>query len=94
MKETFEFTDWHNEVLEKAIEKWGEDAQLNIVIGEIGEFLLNFGREQQGRSNKEEWIDEIADVILVMFQMAQIYGLDETIARLEYKFESLEKRSK
>lgn len=69
-----------------ATETWGERAQTDVAIGEIGEFLANIGRRAQGRANMTELVDEVADVSVMMRQMAIIYGKDDVEERIAFKF--------
>lgn len=75
----------YRKVYEAAIEQWGVHAQKMMAVGECGEFLAEFGREVQGRSSPEKMIDEIADVMIMMNQMAMIYGEDEVRKRIDVK---------
>ena len=54
----------------KAIEKWGAATQEQMAIGEIGELLALYGRRVQNRDDAMEWIDEIADVTIMLRQLA------------------------
>ncbi len=62
-----------SELFDLCLEKFGVDHEVNITVGEIGEFLTCIGRNAQGRLTHEEMIDEIADVIICMRQMARIF---------------------
>lgn len=64
------------EILEKAIAHYGKEAQLQMVVGEIGELLTLFGRESQGRASEADWLDEIADVFIMMEQLVIIKGIN------------------
>lgn len=75
----------YRKIYETAIEKWGEHAQKMMAVGECGEFLAEFGREVQGRSSQEKMVDEIADVLVMMNQMAMIYGEKEVRERIAFK---------
>jgi len=74
-------------LFKKALDKFGIEHQINIAVGEIGKFLTCIGRKAQGRLNKEEMIDEIADVLICMNQMAYIHGWDEVNERIKIKME-------
>lgn len=75
-----------------ALETFGPEAQEQMAIGEIGEFLTLFGRRSQGRMMIRDMQDEIADVLVMLHQMALIYGEDEVLKRISYKIERLEGR--
>lgn len=75
-----------------AITTWGENSQIAMVIGEIGELLTEFGRSVQGRDSKEKWVDEISDVIIMMSQFAYIKGSDDVKKRISEKLPKLKDR--
>lgn len=79
--------DW--KVLQTAVDTWGEYEQVMMAIGECGEFLTLMGRKVQGRLIESDMHDEIADVLIMMHQMANIYGIDHVRARVRHKMEKL-----
>ncbi len=79
--------DW--QVLKTAVDTWGEYEQVMMAIGECGEFLTLMGRKVQGRLIESDMHDEIADVLIMMHQMANIYGIDHVRARVRHKMEKL-----
>ena len=79
-------------ILQQAVDLYGYATQEQMAVGECGEFLSLFGRRVQGRSNDSEFIDEIADVTIMMRQMARIYGVKEVQARIDYKLSRLKER--
>lgn len=79
------FKDKHKAIMEKAVETWGVEDQFMMAIGECGEFVTLAGRHVQGRLDKEQIIDEVADVLVMMHQMALIYGEQEVRDRIEFK---------
>lgn len=79
--------DW--QVLKTAVDTWGEYEQVMMAIGECGEFLTLMGRKVQGRLVESDMHDEIADVLIMMHQMANIYGIDHVRARVRHKMKKL-----
>jgi NTP pyrophosphatase (non-canonical NTP hydrolase) len=79
---------------EQAVHHYGAENQLKMVVGEIGELLTLFGRDAQGRVSKEEWVGEIADVLIMLKQLAIIKGIsfDMTKDMLKTKLERLSLR--
>ena len=71
---------------------WGAEAQIQMVIGEIGELLCEFGKEVQGRSSMEKWIDEIADCIIMLNQFALIKNENGVKNRIIEKIIKLQNR--
>lgn len=82
----------YNQTLTQAIELFGPESQQLMTIGEIGEFLQLYGRMTQGRATRQEWISEIADVTIMMRQMALLNGIEEVNAMIAHKVERLQQR--
>ncbi len=62
---------------QKAIDKWGIEAQRNMAFEELGELNTALARYKRGRATKEEIITELADVTIMCEQMAIIFGFDD-----------------
>ena len=67
------------DVLEKCVEKWGPDFQVELATEEIGELIEQLGKTlkyinqyKRGRIEREELMEEFADVFLMMQQMRMI----------------------
>lgn len=86
------FTDTEMKTLQDALDTWGTSEQKAMAVGEIGEFLSLFGRSAQGRDTAEQWHDEIADVLIMMEQMAFMHDYDAVMLRKTQKMERLAKR--
>jgi len=70
----------------EAIKKWGEDSQINVAIEEMGELikcLAKRHRKHNGSTTKEIQ-NEIADVIVMMESLSQIFG-EDNITNTVYK---------
>ncbi len=86
------------DVLEKCIEKWGPQFQMELAIEEIGELieqlgitLKSFNHFERGRISRDELMEEFADVFLMMQQMRCIDPLKfDKIC--EYKLMRLKER--
>lgn len=70
---------------QKAQKHWGSYAQKQMLIGEIGELLTLFGRSAQGRDTKQQWVEETADVFIMLFQLANTIGTEEVSECIEHK---------
>lgn len=81
-----------DKVCSEATRVWGVEAQEAVAIGELGELLTMFGRRAQKRDTPEQWIDEIADVTMMINQLAIIHGKAAVEARLQVKIEKLRGR--
>lgn len=86
------FSDQHHKILQKALDVWGEHTQYSMAVGELGELLTLYGRRVQGRDVEEDWISEIADVIIILEQLARMHGYDKVCQKIEYKMERLSNR--
>jgi len=86
------FSDEQNNILQKAIDTWGEEAQNSMVIGELGELLTLYGRKAQGRDTEEDWISEIADVLIIVEQLARMHGYNKVKRMVDTKMERLKGR--
>lgn len=76
----------------KAIESWGIEAQVFMVMEEVGEMLNALAKANRGRSTSKEIITELADVSIMMEQMASYFGWEEFEKEKEYKLERLKER--
>jgi len=74
---------------ETAISKWGIEAQVFMVMEETGEMLNALAKANRGRVTSEEIITELADVSIMMEQMASYFGWDEFTKEKQRKLERL-----
>jgi hypothetical protein len=79
-------------VLSGALKAWGRESQLKMAFGECGEFIALCGRESQGRATEEEWLSEIADVIIMMGQMRELFGPEKVDAVVDFKIDRLKQK--
>lgn len=80
--------------LEKAIETYGKDMQLNVAVEEFSELIKEICKNKRGRDNRENIIEEMADCYIMLQQLEIIYGisLSEIIAAMYSKTQRLENR--
>lgn len=83
------FTEEQDKILDRAVRLWGKYAQERMAVGECGEFIALQGRSAQNRDSNEDWISEIADVIIMMEQMAKLYGYEQVKEMVNFKMERL-----
>lgn len=69
------------DICEKAVRTYGYDAQRLMLFEEIGELLNAIAKLSRGRATSDDVIEELADVAIMVNQMAIIYGW--------YKFHSV-----
>ena len=76
----------------KAINKYGIAAQEWMLVEECGELLNAFAKLRRGRASKADIITELADVHIMIEQMACFFGLEEFKLEKELKLARLEER--
>ena len=81
-------------ILEKAIEVYGEDMQLNVAIEEFSELIKEICKHKRGEDNRDNIIEEMADCYIMLRQMEIIFGIwfEEIEYKKVKKLERLEKR--
>ena len=68
------------EILIKAIGKWGKNAQLLMVLEEMSELQKEILKHiNRGKDNLDEIIDETADVEIMLDQLKYIFGIHEHV---------------
>ena len=80
------------QICQRAVAKYGKEAQVFMAMEEMAELGNALMKEKRGRVTKEDIITEIADVIIMMFQMAIIYGSGEVYDEIERKAMRLQDR--
>jgi NTP pyrophosphatase (non-canonical NTP hydrolase) len=80
--------------IEKAISKYGADAQLNVAIEEFAELTKEICKHKRYADNRANIIEEMADCYIMLDQLSIIFGItfseidkvkDKKIARLEMR---------
>lgn len=69
-----------NEIYEKALMKWGKESQLKMLFEEVAELTIALCHFDRGRFKTDEEafdniVDEIADVEIMLEQVAQMYKI-------------------
>jgi NTP pyrophosphatase (non-canonical NTP hydrolase) len=80
------------DIYEEAVEKWGVESQLWVAIEEMGELVTALSHFWRGRITDSDVAEEIADVMLVIEQMAYIFGREVVTKKLADKKERLASR--
>lgn len=82
----------------KAFSKWGDRAQHDMAVEECAEFVMAMkklyrAKTEEDKAKRIENIrEEVADVMIMMEQMAVLFGLDQVKENKKMKLERLEKR--
>lgn len=79
-------------IYNKALNTYGINAQLSIIIEECGELITEITRIKRGRTTKEKIITELADVQIMIEQIAFYYGLDNFLKEKNRKLRRLVER--
>lgn len=67
-----------------AVDTFGQDSQKRMAVEECAKLINALMKEGRGRATDEDIITEIADVQIMMEQLAQIYGR-EKVKRERYR---------
>ena len=80
--------------LERAIETYGKDMQLNVAIEEFSELTKEICKHKRGEDNLDNIIEEMADCTIMLSQLRIIFGIRlDDISRIKWeKLERLAKR--
>lgn len=81
-----------NQLFEQVLTKWGIINQVFMVMEECGELLNVLAKAKRGRASKEEIITELADVSIMVEQMASFYGEKDFLIEKERKLQRLKER--
>lgn len=72
-----------------AITDYGDEAQINMAVEEMAELTDKLMKDKRGRTTKAEIVEEIADVTIMMRQLALMYGVDDVAAEVDNKLHRL-----
>lgn len=61
-------------IFSAAIELYGKDAQIHLAKEECAELIVELSHYQRGKNSKQRVIEEIADVAIMLDQLATILG--------------------
>lgn len=79
-------------IYQEALDRWGIQSQTTMVMEETGEMLNALAKALRGRANNMEVITELADVSIMMEQMALLFGYEEYVVEKERKIKRLKER--
>lgn len=87
---------WKMTLLNKAIQTWGVEAQLDMVIEECSELIVAIQHLKRDRATLDNVAEEMADVHIMLSQFRTINGVSNAIhvhemKKLERLSERLEK---
>ena len=80
------------QVLQEAINKYGNDNQKRMAIEECAELINALCKEKRGRNTDDDVITEIADVTIMCQQLTLIYGEEKVREEINRKVRRLKQR--
>lgn len=80
--------------LERAIETYGEDMQLNVAIEEFSELIKEICKNKRGAENIPQIAEEMADCYIMLEQLKIIFEIKNSsiYAVMEQKLDRLKNR--
>lgn len=69
----------------KALRTWGEEAQVNMLDEELGELITAVARFKRGRAMHQDVMTELADVFIMVEQIATMMSYDDFEKELDRK---------
>ena len=79
-------------ILYAVIDKWGMNAQIDMLHEEVGELLTAINQHKRDRVAISHVQEEIADCLMMLQQMRAIYGRKEVDEWIKIKTKRLEDR--
>ena len=70
-----------------AVEKWGVDAQMDMLTEECGELIVATNHYRRGRISVDKFLEEVADVEILLEQMRHIFGDKHVEAAIDRKLQ-------
>lgn len=80
------------ELYKELMETFGYHKQMHVAVEEMSELTNALMKRERGRASDDEVIDEVADVIICMEQLARYFGVDKCVAAKLRKLRRLEAR--
>ena len=64
-------------VVKKSIEHYGADLQTVVCMEECAELIQAISKMKRGKDNRDNLIDEVADVMICIEILKQVYGISD-----------------
>lgn len=65
-------------IIQKAIDTYGYDLQKQVAIEEMSELTKEICKDFRGKANRENIVEEIADVQIMLYQLMAMYNISDT----------------
>jgi NTP pyrophosphatase (non-canonical NTP hydrolase) len=82
------------DLYKEAIAKWGEEAQTNMLNEECGELIAAVAQFKRGRTSHHDVMTELADVSIMVEQLATMMNYDDFEKEKDRKLMRLKERLK
>lgn len=79
-------------ILSNAVAIYGNDAQVNLALEEMGELIAAINNYRRGRCTAGDVVEELADVAIMLAQLALIFGKDQYDSAIMRKLLRLKER--
>ena len=66
-----------SDIIKRSIEQYGKDVQSTVCMEECAELIQAISKEKRGKSDKDHLAEEMADVIICIEMLKQIYNITE-----------------
>ena len=73
------------QLYKEAINKWGEEAQVNMLNEECGELITAVAQFKRGRTSHHDVMTELVDVFIMIEQMATMMNYEDFEKELDRK---------
>lgn len=70
-------------VIQKAIDTYGYDLQKQVAIEEMAELTKEICKDFRGKENRDNIIEEIADVQIMIYQLMAMYSISDVDLSIE-----------
>jgi NTP pyrophosphatase (non-canonical NTP hydrolase) len=80
----------YQQLYARTIQRWGEKAQYDQAIEECAELIATLQHFARGKVDRAAVVSELADVFLMVGQLAYMFGEEQLLAAVEAKVTKLE----
>ena len=79
------FSRRERDIMRAAIVTYGDDAQEKMLLEEMAELQKEICKAWRGKDNSDCIADEIADVEIMLWQMKNIFGIEDNVRKFRKK---------
>lgn len=65
-------------IVDKSIKHYGSDLQTTVCMEECSELIQAISKMKRGKDNRDNLIEEMADVMICMDILKQVYGVSDS----------------